>query len=249
MNFKTLVRSENITQQTSFSKLPIWFAYYPTILDSLFEIAYYMGTSQDVTSPKGHFYTLGYNTIIQFPYTIRATIILIEKGFYSESIILIRNLYESFFQLRYFYNHQDKIMPHWKKQSRVRIKTMFEEIAPGFYDQIYGQEFSEFAHSGIASSIFRTKYSSPQEGKTLMGSEYDKVGCEYAINKIIVILFGILNYVPILFSQYSNLVTEQTEAKRKDATEWLDFIMKSHVSEKPESKVFYELASPLIYKA
>jgi hypothetical protein len=249
MNFKFQVSSENTTQQITLSKLPTWFLKFPSLLNSLFEVGYFIGTSKDATSPEGHFYTLGYNNLIQFPYTIRATSILVETGFYSESIVLIRNLYESFFQLRYFYNHQDKLMAHWKNKSRVRLKTMFEEIAPNFYEQIYGKQFSEFAHSGIASSIFRTKYDSSEEGKTRMGCEYDEAGCGYVINKIIVVLFGILNYVPILFPQYPNLVTEEIEAKRKDSLEWLNFVMKSHATEKPDSKIFYDLVSPLIHIA
>ncbi len=106
-------------------------------------------------------------------------------------------------------------MAHWTKKHRVRIKTMFEEIAPGFYDKIYGKELSEFAHSGIASSMFRTKYISPEVGETTMGSKYDESGCTYSINKIIVIAFGVLNYVPILFPQYSDLVEETMEIKRR----------------------------------
>ena len=246
MNFRIQVNSEESTQETTIYKIPVWFSYYPTLLDTLFEVAYFIGTAKDATSPEGHFYSLGYNTLVQLPYTVRATCILVEKGFYFEAVLLVRNLYESFFQLRYFHKHQDSILTHWTRR-RVRIKTMFEEITPGFYDEIYGKELSEFAHSGIASSMFRTKYISPEVGKTTMGSKYDEFGCSYSINKIVAIVFGVLNCVPTLFPQYSSLVIESTETKRKEALNWLDDVMKAHIASKPEAKEFYDLINPLLY--
>lgn len=248
MNFSFQVDSEESTQETTINNIPGWFSYYPTLLDSLFEVAYFIGITEDATSPEGHFYTLGYNTLVQFPYTVRATCILVEKGFYSEAIILIRNLYETFFQLRYFHKHQNKLITHWKKEKpKIPIKTMFEEIAPNFYDKVYGNEFSEFAHSGLSSSMFRTKYQSPEIGETTMGSKYNEDGCTYSLNKIVVVLFGLLNYVPILFPQYPSLVSNTTETKRKESLAGLESIMKAHLASKPEAQEFYDLVYSLIY--
>ena len=247
MNLRYQLLSEASTQEITQQQIPVWYLQYPTVLDSLFEVAYFIGSAKDATSPEGHFYTLGYQTLIQFPYSSRATCILVEKGFYFEAVSLVRNLYESFFQLRYFHKYQNSIMAHWTKKHRVRIKTMFEEIAPIFYDRIYGKEFSEFTHSGLASSIFRTRYAAPEIGETTMGSKYDEAGCTYSIHKIIVILYGVLNYIPILFPQYPGLVTETTEAKRKESLAWLESFMKEHLVEKPEAKEFYDLVNPLIY--
>jgi len=248
MNFNHQVNSEEITQEVTKLRIPAWFLRYPDLLNALFEVTYFIGKTDDATSPEGHFYTLGYNTLIQFPYTIRASSILLEKGFYFEAIILVRNLYESFFQLRYFHKHKDAIFGHWTiKKNKVLFKQMFDEIAPGFYQKIYGEQFSQFAHSGVSSSMFRTTYSSPEVGETTMGSNYHELGCMYTINKIIVILYGALNYVPILFPLYSSLVTDETEHKRKEALIWLESVMKADIEEKPEIQEFYDLVHPLIY--
>jgi hypothetical protein len=246
MNFAYQLNSEEITLRTTEVMIPVWFSNYPLCLDALFEVAYFLGKADDATSPEGHFYTLGYQTLVQLPYTVRATCVLIERGFYFEAVLLVRNLYESFFQLRYFHNHKSSILAHWTKKPRIRIKTMFEEIAPNFYDWIYGAELSEFAHSGVGSSVFRTKYSSPEVSETIMGSKYDEAGCSYSINKIITIVYGVLNYIPILFPQYLDLVEETTENKRKEALAWLDFVMREHLASKPEAKEFYDLVNPLL---
>jgi hypothetical protein len=80
-----------------------------------------------------------------------------------------------------------------------------------------------------------------------MGSKFDEAGCTYSIWKLIAILFGALNYIPILFPQYSNLVTNTTETKRRESLAWLESAMKEHLAGKPESKEFYDLVKPLIH--
>jgi hypothetical protein len=194
-------------------KINEWITNYSKFLDALFEVSYFTGKAKELESPEGYFYAFGHHILLRFPYTIRATCILIEKGFYFEAVSLLRNLYESFFQLRYFHKHKETIGTHITL-SRVKFKPMFEEIAPGFYKEIYAKQLSEFAHSGFSSLIFRVKYISAEAGETTMGSKFDEMGCTYSLYQIVPIFFGILNYVPILFPQYSTLVSKLTETKR-----------------------------------
>jgi len=245
MNFDFQVASEDKTQETTRGKIKNWIFNYPKLLDALFEVAYFTGMAKKIESPEGDFYAFGHHILLRFPYTIRATCVLIEKGFYFESLSLVRNLYESFFQLRYFHKHQDKITNHVTNR-RIKFKTMFEEIAPGYYDEIYGKQLSEFAHGGFSSLLFRSHYDSPDSGKILMGNQYEERGCTYSLNQVVPILYGILNYIPILFPQYPKLVQESTEKKRKESIDWLERSMNIHMDSKPSSKKFYDLVSPLI---
>jgi hypothetical protein len=154
MDFNYQIQSESITDEVTRQKMAVWLSTYPSLLDTLFEVAYFIGTAEDATSPEGHYYSLGREILVQLPYTIRATCILVEKGFYFEAISLVRNLFEAFIQLRYFHKHQKKINAHVMERA-VKFITMFEEIAPGFYKKIYGEQLSVFAHGRFASSIFR----------------------------------------------------------------------------------------------
>lgn len=245
MNFSYQLQSESTTQKTTQGKINGWLSNYPKLLDALFEIAYFTGKANELESPEGDFYAFGHHILLRFPYTIRATCVLIEKGFYFEAVSLVRNLYESFFQLRYFHKHQDKIMAHVTKY-RVKFKPMFEEIAPGYYDEIYGKQLSEFARGGFASLLFRVKYISADAGETIMGNKYDEIECTYLLNQIVPILYGILNYVPVLFPQYLPLVPKSTESKRKESIAWLEKAMSDHIADRPESKKLYDLVGPLI---
>jgi len=247
MNFEYQLLSEEETQELTASKISGWLLNYPKHLDALFEVSYFLGQAKEVESSEGYFYTIGQGALIRLPYTIRAACLLIEKGFYFEAVSLVRNLYESLFQLRYFHKYPDKIKSHIMGKPRIRFKVMFEEIAPGFYEQEYGNALSEFAHGGATSSIFRTKYTSPAKGVTTMGSQYNEEGCSFSLNQIVAILFGILNYVPIFFPQYVSLVPPETEKKRKDSLAWLESGMKDHLKGKPKSSRFYNVVNPLIY--
>jgi hypothetical protein len=80
-----------------------------------------------------------------------------------------------------------------------------------------------------------------------MGSGYDDVGSGYSINKIWIILFGILNCIPELFSQYPNLVTVATETKRKESLAWLESVIRENLANTPEEKEFYNLVKPIMY--
>jgi hypothetical protein len=248
MSFNYQIESEAVTQETTYKNFNGLLSKYPKILDALFEINYFIGKANEVESLEGYFYAIGFHILKRFPYTARATCMLIEKGFYYEVISLIRNLYESFIQLRYFHNHPDMIRSHIIDH-RIKFRTMFDEIAPGFYVEIYGKQLSEFTHSGFSSAIFRTNYTSPDVGETTMGNKFDKIYCTYSVNLIVPILLGVLNFVPVFFPQYLSLVPNDTEIKRKESIEWLSKAIKDHIAEKPISKNFYDLVTPLIFSS
>lgn len=245
MSFAYQIASERTTQELTLEKTNIWFTNYPKFIDALFEVSYFTGTAKETESLEGYFYAFGHNILLRLPYTIRATCILIEKGFYYEALSLVRNLFESFIQLRYFHKYNDKINSHLLKQ-RIKIKTMFEEIVPGFYNKIYGTILSEFAHSGFSSSIFRVQYESSGVGQATMGSQYNEMGCSFILNQVALIIFGILNYIPLMFPQYSSLVPNETETKRIESIAWLDEQMSKQKSAKPGTKEYFELVDPLV---
>jgi hypothetical protein len=247
MSFEYQVHSEEVTQKETIDRLYGWLSHYPDILDVLFESAYFTGTPQDVESPEGYYHALSHNMLLRFPYTVRAICLILEKGFYYEAISLVRNLFESFIQLRYFHRHPDQVKDHVLTR-RIKFKVMFEEIAPGFYADMYGRLLSEFAHSGLGSSLFRVRYSSPTVGVTTMGSQYNESHFSYSSNQLVVLLYGVLNYLPEFFPQYRTLVLESTETKRKQSLSWLESMMNEHIANKPGTKIFYDLVNPMIRK-
>jgi hypothetical protein len=245
MDYTYLRETEEKTAVDTHSHVNGWFTNYSMFLDSLFESVYFIGTAKETESDEGLYYAFAQHILIRFPYTVRATCLLIEKGFYFEATSLVRNLYESLFQIRFFHQHQDLINAHVLGK-RIRFKTMFEEISPGFYDVFYGKQLSEFAHSGFASLMFRTKYDSATSGNTLMGNAYDEFGASFSLNHLVVLVYGFLNYIPLLFPQYKTLVPEPTEKKRIASLAWLKKAMEDHLGHKPSTQPFYDAVNQLI---
>lgn len=123
---------------------------------------------------------------------------------------------------------------------------MFEEIAPGFYDNVYGKQLSEFAHGGFGSLIFRTNYTSPQEGTTTMGSLYDAELCSYSINQIFVVVCGMVNFLPEFFPQFSELAPSGVQKNRAEILEWLRNARVQHIKVNPKAQTFYSWVLPMI---
>ncbi len=59
-------------------------------------------------SDDGYYMAFSHNQILKLPYMIRATSILLERGFYLESALLIRHILEVFVQLKFFNKYKER---------------------------------------------------------------------------------------------------------------------------------------------
>lgn len=245
MDFKYLLHTEEQTRNQTNQQLRGWILKYPEFIDLLFQSAYFTGKTDSSESPEGAFHAFADHQLLRYPYTLRATALLLESGYYFEAVSLVRNMYEVLIQLRYFSKHKELLMDHVLKK-KVRFRTMFEEIAPGFYYNVYGRQFSEFAHGGFKSSIFRTSYTSPQEGTTTMGSVYDAELCSYSLNQIPVVVYGMVNFLPEFFPQFSQIAPPEVLTKRTEVLDWLRNARDDHIKVNPKAQTFYSWILPMI---
>ena len=185
--------------------------------------------------------TFAHNQLLKLPYTIRAGSILIERGFYLESAVIVRNILEVFVQLRYFNKYRGKLNEYVLKKKKIPLKTMFDEFNTELYSKMYFL-LCEAAHGNFGSSIFRTNYKSANEGTTIMGSIYNEVFSNYILNQLIPLTYGILNFIPVFFKQYKGLVPSNIESNRELCTSKLKKLMNSD----PKSEKFLADIRPLI---
>ncbi|MGA3243627.1 MAG: hypothetical protein ABSE41_03355 [Bacteroidota bacterium] len=246
MDFRYLFHTEIDTQKATERELHGWLTKYPEIINVLFHAAYFTGRVDDPQSADGTFQAFAHHHLLRFPYTVRAAAILLESGYYLETVSVLRNMYEVLVQMRYFHRHKDQVMAHALRQKRVRFRTMFDEIAPGFYDPMYARLLSEYAHGGLGSMIFRTSYSAADKGTTLMGCHFDADLCTFSLNQISVVLCGWLTYIPIFFPAFPTNAPRDLLGKRQSALDWLREGMDQHVKMKPITKEFYDLVEPII---
>lgn len=79
--------------------------------------------------------------LTEFPYKFRSIILLMEIGNYTDASIILRSLIETFCFFKYYAvkNQGQKLIEYINqdKKSKIRIKDIMEDIAPGFYDKEY----------------------------------------------------------------------------------------------------------------
>ncbi len=241
MNFDYLLKTETETIKVSNDRHPAWFNYYEELIDTLFQLAYYVGEEKDVESDDGYFMAFAHNQLLKLPYTVRAASILIEKGFYLESALLVRHILEVLIQLRFFNKYKERLNKYVLRKERITLKTMFCEFNPELYSKMYSA-LSDAAHGGFGSIVYRTTYKSATKGTTIMGSVYNEMFANYLLNQLIPLIYGILNFIPIFFRLYKDLVPSNIELKRTSALNELKKMMNTL----PKSEEFLKDIKPLI---
>jgi hypothetical protein len=187
------------------------------------------------------FLTFAHTHYLKIPYSLRAIMILLTKGYYAESALLVRNLFEALVQLRYFCQNKDKLNNHVVGVNRVRIRQMLDEYSDNLYSTVY-KALSTIAHAEFGSSVFRTNYTSPEDGETIMGSVYNKQFYYFITNQLTAITYGLLNYIHIFFNHYDSLVPADVENFRHTTLNNLEKIIFAN----PKSEKFLKEISKLI---
>lgn len=241
MSFDYLIKTESETIEISNNNLSGWFNNYAAFIDCLFKVVYYVGEEKDVESNEGQYMAYAHNQILKLPYTIRATSILLKKGFYLESALLVRHILEVFVQLRFFSKYKERVNNYVLKKEKITLKTMFNEFNPELYSTMYWG-LSEAAHGGFGSTVYRTKYKSSSDGVVMMGSIYDELFSNYLLNQLIPLIYGIVNFIPIFFKQYLNLVPQIIESNRASVLK----VLKEMMNTPPKSEEFLKDIKPLI---
>lgn len=254
LSLEDIIKGEVETYQITHSFLKGIHDNVPRAINVLLQLMYFTGPEKDINTLEGEFHSYVWHQYIQAPYSFRACYILYERGHYLNASILFRSLLESFIQCRYLFNHKDRVSAVWSgrkikvgnKEKYIRIKDMFEEICPGYFDKYYGKQLSGFAHGKIAANIFRVKRKSPMQGETIVIPKFDVDLATYVINNIVALLFGYLNFFPKFFpegfaSLNVNLLDEYNHSK-----EWLQKGMNSHKKEHPRSLAWYKHMDKII---
>jgi len=226
MNLKYLLQTESETRKISHDKHSGWFSYYKELINCLFHVAYFVGEEKDVDSDEGYYMAFAHSQLLKLPYTVRAISVLIEKGYYLESAILVRHILEVFVQLRFFNKYKEKLNEYVLKKRKITLKTMFDEFNPNLYTKMY-YLLCEAAHGGFGSTVYRTTYKSASAGSTIMGSEYNEAFSNYILNQLVPLTYGTLNFIPVFFRHYKDLVPQKIEFNRESALNELKKMMNS----------------------
>ena len=171
-------------------------------IDIFFNLSHFLNESIDPETEEGVFSHIAYSTYLRLPYTLYSILNKWLEGFYLESIVLLRHIIEGFVCLRYFSNNMNHTKQHYiakKASDRTTFRKMFDKISPGFYQELYGKIYSNFAHGGVITIGTRVDYQSPTEGEVYMGCKFHNIYCKLILDQITVFSYGYLCYLDEFF--------------------------------------------------
>jgi len=220
-----------------------------SVLDAMFRLTYFI-KEQSPPPPDGvQFFAL--ERCVQLPYSLRAAWLSARDGYYPESAAIVRSMLEAFVQLRYFFRHPQKLVPHFTAQTskgRIQFRAMFEEFAPGYYDRHY-HVLASIAHAGAGlSALSGWQTVADKSGKKLApaGCEFDRDRASYTVNHVLMLSAGHLRLFPSWFTSYRSSVDSETERMRAASLVFLDGWRRDHRAAFEESRGWHELSDMLM---
>ena len=166
----------------------------PSVLDALFQLSYMHRLKPDETG----FLSWAHHMLVGAPYTAADLYALWLRGSYLEAVILLRHLVEILVQLRFYRENRETFLSHirWDMQrrgvappptgphpQRPKLKTMFDKVAPGFYEPHYGQQLSSTAHAGMNATLYRSELTPDPEPvhQHIPGAHYQERNASYQL--------------------------------------------------------------------
>ena len=245
MNYEHLKKTEIDVLKKTEDERKYFFDKVPDLIDSLFEANYFIAWNIE-GSDEQNYQVFANQIYLSLPYNMRCIEIVLKRGYYLESDIIIRTLFEMFAKLRYFFNHQEDCLPYaMGNKKNITYKVMLEELSPGLYEKLYFL-LSEFSHGGFGISMFHNKVTPPNNFQPIVGQFYDEMLSNLPIYSSIQLFYGYLNYLPILFNKYKETVPPEINQRRLENLNWIDERINEHIKKYPNVKDFYSLLNPLI---
>jgi len=242
-NLNHLTKSETKTKKITQNILEGVYTSFPNIIDVFFKLPYFFGELEHPDTDRGLYQSVCATHYFQAPYTFWTLYNLYEQGYYLEATILYRHLIEAFIQIKYFDKYSKKLI---KQIKRKNFKVMFDEFAPGYYENYYNI-LCDAAHGGLFKDFCRFERKSTSVARTRMGCEFNAFIATFLINQSIALLFGYLNIFDKIYPK-NTLKSEPTvHSTLNEAKGWLVSAMESHKKEYPKTLNWYKHMGKIIY--
>ncbi|MBI2888983.1 MAG: hypothetical protein HYY10_03625 [Candidatus Liptonbacteria bacterium] len=200
LNTSDIEKQEAIVRRITHQRLGGFCTYLNKAIDVLIKLYYRLPKIKDVETLEDRYLSdLGY-WLYMSTFTFRSCFLLIENGYYLEANIICRSLIEIYVKMRYFENRKDQLetfeQPHInsKKRPTVNFKTMFDEVLPGYYDEVYRFMLSHMAHGGVGARLFKVRFRSPTNMEADQGVVFNEEWGSMVINNLSSYIFGYIRF-------------------------------------------------------
>ncbi|RYZ18042.1 MAG: hypothetical protein EOO70_00090 [Myxococcaceae bacterium] len=258
MSYQYLLETQAETATRTTRKLNGVAANMPVVIDSLFQLSSLQKFGPDETG----FNFWAWNALLGVPYTVAGVYSLWLQGSYSESLVLIRQLFEILVQTRFYDQNREVYWAHCRydmarrgqaipptgpQPARPIFKRMFDEVAPGLYQRFYGQQLSSAAHGGQFSTVFRSRAVGEGGGfQHVPGARLLEGEASYVLTYLTPVLHGLirihLRLSPELLGNADPAVQVGVEA----AAEWLRRSLQADWDQYQDKRDLLTALAPLV---
>lgn len=239
--YKDLIVTQQQVATKTLNRMKGFFDFGPLCIDLGFYLQQSFGEMDDVNTLTGKLQSIAYMHYVQLPYTLNVIFEQIMKGYYLESQILIRHLFETLVQLKYFYKHPQDIKLHIEKN--FTIKRMINDITNKPLYKYY-QLLCAYAHGFIMKDILRTDR---KANRTYLGNVYNEENCTVSINYFFELMLGFINIYGLIYP--NNLLDEYDEVIElfKYIKFYCILARNSHIENNEHSKKWHDAMYDLIF--
>jgi hypothetical protein len=162
--FIDLLKYEQNVQDETYKAFGKWFYKLRDSIDILFQLCYHkLNLPKDINSAEYKYITLALDSYNEVSMSFRSCSVLMEKGFYHDSLNLCRSILENLIKLKYLHDHKDQIDAYEsngkdKNGKKVTINRAMEYVGGKEFKNIYHM-LSKFEHKNLEANIMKLNLS------------------------------------------------------------------------------------------
>lgn len=225
--YVTLIKSELIKKKKTQKEISGFYNFLPSVYNILMIMPYCCGELCDINDVE----LVRIQDLFQFfiydaAFKVRNIINLLEIGSYCDAGILFRTFLETFIIYKYYILKKDGsgLSKYYEidytKRSKKRIKEIFEEIVPNFYDDLYAELCLKTHGNPLVQAIFRGNVSKD----TPLKSNVNNINLDWfsnISNQLLPLIVGIIDLYKYV---YPNNTLNDNKNRKNDLKMIYNFI-------------------------
>jgi len=249
LDIQDILQQESVVDLETQQKLGGFYTKAHEGINLLIQLIYFIPAIPVDESAERNYFSYVHSWFYMSPYTFRACILLLSRGYYFEASLLNRNLIEVLGKMHYFLNHKEELRKLENVESiktgkpKMNFKTMFDEVFPGFYQEY--RISSHIAHGGIGARLMKIKYNSSTDIKADTGVFYNEWRATSITNNFIVYFLGYLRFYKKLFPDIVDKLPPDIKQSFIEIDNWFEKNIHEHVELKGGENEWHRAVKPI----